>query len=528
MADTIARKCILKSVNGTHPDIEVIDETETFIGRTRQTKLADTLISKQHLKLRIEFDGKRVHVQQLGVNPASWNGQPFELDEKYVMGEGSVLEILQGKYPYKIHFEGCNDNSSNKKRKRVVDDEPSTAPVKRAKWQFEIVRDAKLPFPSDSKWESFNKGGLLVYTSAECRGLNKIAAYDMDGTLITTKSGKVFPTNNDDWKLAFGSILSTLKAKHNDKYKIVIFTNQAGISSGKTTRPNIKTKIERIITALGVPVQAFVATGDNCFRKPSTGMWQTLCDVKNDDVAIDMGQSVYVGDAAGRPENKMLKKKKDHSHADRFFALNLGIAFQTPEEHFLKQSPPKWIPAAFDARSALNDGDTASSSTFTLSDQTEVILMVGGPGSGKSNFCQTYLKPHGFEIISRDAIGTWQKCVDRLNDCLKRNSKVVIDNTNGDKESRFRYLNAAKKHKIPCRCFVMTASFKHSEHNIAFRELTDAKHSKISRIVLNSYKKHYQPPVLEEGFKEIVHINFIPKFTDERLRSLYEMYLLSS
>lgn len=114
-----------------------------------------------------------------------------------------------------------------------------------------------------------------------------------------------------------------------------------------------------------------------------------------------------------------------------------------------------------------------------------------------------------------------------MNDCLQTGRKVVVDNTNGDRESRLRYTNAAKKHKVPCRCFVMTTSFKHAEHNIAFRELTDKKHSKINKIVLHSYKKNYQEPELGEGFTEIVRINFVPNFTDEREKSLYEMYLLS-
>lgn len=125
-------------------------------------------------------------------------------------------------------------------------------------------------------------------------------------------------------------------------------------------------------------------------------------------------------------------------------------------------------------------------------------------------------------------VGTWQKCVDRVNDCLKGRRKVVVDNTNGDRDSRARYVNAAKKNKVPCRCFVMTTSFKHAEHNIAFRELTDTKHSKINRIVLNSYKKNFEEPTMDEGFSEIVHINFVPTFKDERDKCLYEMYLSSS
>lgn len=148
--------------------------------------------------------------------------------------------------------------------------------------------------------------------------------------------------------------------------------------------------------------------------------------------------------------------------------------------------------------------------------------------TGKSRFCKENLENNDYEIVSRDILGSWQKCVDRVNDCLKSRRKVVVDNTNGDRDSRARYINAAKKHKVPCRCFVMTTSFKHAEHNIAFRELTDTKHSKINKIVLNSYKKNYVEPSIEEGFSEIVRVNFVPTFKDEREKSLYEMYLLSS
>ena len=44
---------------------------------------------------------------------------------------------------------------------------------------------------------------------------------------------------------------------------------------------------------------------------------------------IDLPNSVFVGDAAGRLQSK--GRKKDHSNTDLQFALNVGIKFVTPE-----------------------------------------------------------------------------------------------------------------------------------------------------------------------------------------------------
>lgn len=537
MNKTKIQRCWLECMEGKRPNIEISIDHPTFIGRTRETQLTDTWISKKHCEFTVNPEDNFIHVKMLGVNTGNVKGFVMYRNESYTAHDGDILEMIPKMYPYKVHIEFAKSDKDDhtvieKKRKRSIESSNGTSsPIsKRMKWQIDISSDSKLPFPGETAWESFNNGQLIVYTMADCKASKNIAAYDMDGTLILTKSGKVFPTDVDDWKLAFGTVASTLKAKHAENFKIVIITNQAGISKGKTKLSDIKKKIENIARTLGVPIQAFIATGDNCFRKPLTGMWQALCDYKNNSVVVDMEQSFYVGDAAGRPENKSIKKKKDHSAVDRLLALNLNLTFFTPEEHFLKAKPQKWNQPEFHPKAILCDSInlTGTPNALISSDNLEVILMVGGPGSGKSRFCKDHLETKNYEVVSRDVLGSWQKCVDRVNDCLRSNRKVVVDNTNGDKDSRARYVNAAKKHKVPCRCFVMSTTFKHAEHNIAFRELTDSKHTKISNIVLNSYKKHYQEPALGEGFTEIVRVNFVPSFQNDKEKSLYEMYLLSS
>lgn len=56
---------------------------------------------------------------------------------------------------------------------------------------------------------------------------------------------------------------------------------------------------------------------------------------KNEGKKIDLQSSFYCGDAAGREKNWAPKMKKDHSVGDRLFALNIGLIFKTPEEHFM-------------------------------------------------------------------------------------------------------------------------------------------------------------------------------------------------
>ena len=56
------------------------------------------------------------------------------------------------------------------------------------------------------KWEEAYSGRLLTMTIGDCKPRSKIAGFDMDGTLITTKSGKVFPVDKNDWRLLYEQV----------------------------------------------------------------------------------------------------------------------------------------------------------------------------------------------------------------------------------------------------------------------------------------------------------------------------------
>lgn len=62
----------------------------------------------------------------------------------------------------------------------------------------------------------------------------------MDQTLVKTKSGAKFAKNAEDWLYWHDNVPKIIKQLANDKYKLIIYTNQKGISIGKTQLSDIQ------------------------------------------------------------------------------------------------------------------------------------------------------------------------------------------------------------------------------------------------------------------------------------------------
>ncbi|KAJ1400800.1 Zinc finger, PARP-type [Sesbania bispinosa] len=180
------------------------------------------------------------------------------------------------------------------------------------------------------KWKAFQTVIFLEQDDG-LHDSSKIAAFDFDGCLAKTAVNRVGP---NAWSLMYPSIPDKLQSLYNNGYKLVIFTNESNIERWKNKRQvAVDSKIGRLnnfIEKVKVPVQVFIACGlgkeDDPFRKPKPGMWQLMEQHFNSSITIDMDQSFYVGDAAGR--------ESDHSDADIKFAETIGLKFYVPEEYF--------------------------------------------------------------------------------------------------------------------------------------------------------------------------------------------------
>jgi bifunctional polynucleotide phosphatase/kinase len=91
---------------------------------------------------------------------------------------------------------------------------------------------------------------------------------------------------------------------------------------------------------------------------------------------------------------------------------------------------------------------------------------------------------------------------------------VVIDNTNPDRDVRKVWISLAQRHSAPIRCFHFTASQELARHNDAVRAisglstLNPESRQILPGLAFNSFASRYQEPNTDEGFSEIVPINF--------------------
>ena len=175
-------------------------------------------------------------------------------------------------------------------------------------------------------WWTQMADGLLYYEMKGYYSGTEIAAFDLDGTIIKTKSGEDFPQDENDWEFRSPAVKAKLVDNHNKRINNVIMSNQNGIGLGYQDKREWMAKVEQITAELGIPMFVLAAPGDNKYRKPDTGMWDFFACTLNQFKIIDNSKAVYVGDAAGRPN--------DHGDGDRMFAKNVGIKFRTPKMYF--------------------------------------------------------------------------------------------------------------------------------------------------------------------------------------------------
>jgi bifunctional polynucleotide phosphatase/kinase len=260
---------------------------------------------------------------------------------------------------------------------------------------------------------------MECYKSENVTTTTKIAGFDLDGTLICTKSKRRFPKDKNDWQLISNKVAPVLNRLHNTGYTILVFTNQKNLEK-RLSKENFKEKCMNIQRLLGVPVIFYASLENNYMRKPFPGMFK----LHMREHPFSREDSFYVGDAWSKTEC--------FSDSDACFAHNCGVRFYKAEEFFSLADPkPFHIPRkrrfAKDPHFVKNQ---LKLSEF-ISDK-KYLFMVGPPASGKTTFCQKYLKK--FMRLSKDNYNTKAQYRNIIQENISE--RLVFDNTNSGIASR--------------------------------------------------------------------------------------------
>lgn len=127
---------------------------------------------------------------KIGKSPATLNNFVLTKSEAYEAKANDIVNLVFGsEFKYRIEFETEIKRQKRRSEEDIAMTDGEAEKVKRTKSN------------DDDKWDHVEGNNCLVFTSKGVVGNEKIAAYDMDNTLIKTVSGNVFPKRCDLFNL---------------------------------------------------------------------------------------------------------------------------------------------------------------------------------------------------------------------------------------------------------------------------------------------------------------------------------------
>ena len=376
---------------------------------------------------------------------------------------------------------------------------------------------------------------------------NKIAAFDLDGTLIVPKSNAKFSKDINDWKLKDAGLKKKIAGLVKEGYNFVIISNQMGVSYRFMTLKQVKTKFENIVRHIDQPCVALLCTSQDRGRKPAIGMLEFYRTINT--TKLDLQQSFYVGDAMGRP--------RDHSAADLLFAFNCRMPFVAIESFLSGFEKPKLFtyeqlskfkvpaypidpskmtqPQILTKKRTPDEADIDFFSCEELVDSIEskladgqlcVLLLIGLFGSGKSHFAKKYLELN-YHVIEHEAGAKFEDDRDLFQRHVAEGRKrIAIDYPNLDFKERKRWIDLAKAEKALVIGVHFDLPVDMCAHNVRFRSYyTD--HDRKAPTPNQILKQHtaFRTPDFFEGFSQIYKLDFIPTFDVPQKRVYHSHFL---
>jgi bifunctional polynucleotide phosphatase/kinase len=287
----------------------------------------------------------------------------------------------------------------------------------------------------------------------------RLALFDMDGTLITSKSGRRWASDGDDW-IFQGPVPAVLQRYATEGWTVAIITNQSKWTgaAGKEAQAKVNTVLDTLFAANAWAPWCLVATGapsEVLYRKPARGLYDVLMSNLGVVRAADV---FYCGDAAGADGERLEYRWAD---SDRMFAFEIGARFLTPDAVFgLSPAAPATTP--------------------------EIALLVGNMGSGKSTTARALA---GYVHCEQDKLKTPAAMKKAVRAALAAGKSVVVDATHATAESRAPYLGIGLELKIPVRILW------HIRDGRLYNEVRTEGH--VPAVAFAMYSKRFEDPRLD-------------------------------
>ncbi len=332
----------------------------------------------------------------------------------------------------------------------------------------------------------------------------KIFIFDLDSTLIKTKSGKVYPVDKNDWDILHPNVLN-INQLYNDNICGIV-TNQGGLKN-QTLIDNWIDKIKQINKKINFHF-VFVSIKDDRFRKPLPASWEYIKSNYFSGIDTDYltkNKNIYfIGDAFGRPS--------DHADTDVKYAINCGFKFKTPEAFFNFNKTSENLTGNITYPIITYYDQDEQEKLFNKifkhikPDEKIIIVMIGFPASGKSFLRKEIIKKYtDFKYINNDDL------IDKIiDDNLVKTSQLekynycIEDNTNLSNKLRKNIINKYKSYKKIGIWFNYDMdTYKHLNYMRMYWFGTKL----INQVIYRTLNKSFNIPEVTEGFDHIIEIN---------------------
>ena len=363
-----------------------------------------------------------------------------------------------------------------------------------------------------------------VFISKDSRKYDNLfcMGFDLDSTLICTKSGKRFGESKNDWRLKYSTSIKTLeylvtkKSYENKNCVIFIMTNQLGVKTNKISIADLTEKLTNIINcisdnlkknAVDVSIHAFASIEDDMFRKPRIESLEILkakcCVDKHSKL-----DGIYVGDACN--------SEYSWSDIDYKFALNAGLDFYSDYEFFGNHQQkfnsgnhycklPEKVLTQRDSNSLSSSIEIKYNEIVecVCNGNNKLVIMCGSPASGKSTLVKTIISlltlENSAKIISQDELKTKAKCKKQVKEHIRDKVQYIfIDNCNRDFKTRKEWIDLAIENEYHPIIIYLSTNKDLANHTNIYRMLKSGN-KKIPKIAISTFFSKLQEPSEEEA-----------------------------